>query len=142
MTRPGRLAALLLATAAVAGGLSSAAQAAKVPTKVTTDAAVLDLVPKLGLSLAPQGKLLRADNGKPVPGKTVRIILGSSPGTVLCTSQTLANGSFRCGGSLPNMLAVGLNLGYYAQFPGDATHAPSGARGPIVRLLGLGIIGG
>lgn len=106
----------------------SVAAAPLVPTRLTAEPVLLTLGPVFRATL-------RTDAGAPVAG---RVVVFRAGGQVRCQAVTNANGLAQCGAPLLDLLAL-LNLGYDASFAGDYDHAPSTARGPLVRVAGLSL---
>lgn len=79
---------------------------------------------------------LRAENGVPLPGKTVTFAAGE---TTICTAVTTANGTASCGGVLGAVEAARNGLKYSASFAGASPFVASTGTGTVVRALGMDI---
>jgi hypothetical protein len=101
----------------------------KVAVRMTAAPAVLQQSP-LALPLFKlQATLVRASDGAPLGGQTIRFTSGT---TVLCQSVTAANGTAVCDATL-SLLNVVLALGYNATYDGSANYLGQTAAGPLVK---------
>lgn len=86
-----------------------------------------------GLTVFPNmAATLRTESGQGLAGRTITFTIG---GNLVCQAVTGADGVGECAGQAA--LAALLNLGYQVTFAGDADHAGSTARGPLLQVLSL-----
>ncbi|MCW2780422.1 MAG: hypothetical protein JWR35_871 [Marmoricola sp.] len=111
-------------------GSTSAALAVSVAKRATTisaDAAVVKLLP-LGLPLG-QLRITLSSGLGPVAGVPVVFTIG---GATICTSTTDASGVATCN-AVSQLLTLVLNLGYRANFAGNANYQSSSAQGVVLK---------